>query len=150
MRAPSLGRAVALSAVLALFAGCGDDDDGSVTADTGSTILTTSIPADETTTGRSDESSTSAAAPAGTVIELTISGGEVTRGGGRVSVPLGDPVVIQVDADEADELHLHGYDLYLELVPGETAELRFDATIPGVFELEGHDSGVVVAELEIS
>ena len=51
--------------------------------------------------------------------------------------------------DEHDEVHVHGYDLYLDLEAGEPAELRFTADIPGVFEAELHHSGIVLAELQI-
>ena len=147
MRAPSLGRAVALSLAVALLAGCSGDDAGTGSDTTAST--TSGTVADDPVISADSKASSSTTTPTGTVVEITIAGGQVTEGGGRIAIPLGDPVVLRVTADEPEELHLHGYDLYFD-VGGDVIEHFFEATIPGVFELEGHDSGVVVAELEIS
>ncbi|NEK87906.1 hypothetical protein GCU60_19375 [Blastococcus saxobsidens] len=100
-----------------------------------------------------DPATASPAAPAeaaGQRIEVQVAGGQVTGDTGRVPVPLGEPVTLVVTGDAADELHLHGYDLTAELVPGQPAELQFDATIPGVFELELHDAGTVLLTLQVS
>ena len=45
---------------------------------------------------------------------------------------------------------MHGYDLDADLAPGAPAELTFDATIPGVFEVELHDAGTVLLSLQVS
>lgn len=83
------------------------------------------------------------------IIEVMVMDGDIT-GGGRIPVSLGDEVLVRITADTADEVHLHGYDLLVALEAGVTAELRFDADIPGVFELELHDARLPLAELEIS
>lgn len=85
----------------------------------------------------------------GTVVEISLVDG-VVGGGGRIAIALGDTVTLRVTSDVADSLHLHGYDLVADLAPGAPAELTFEATIPGVFELETHHhGGIVLAELEI-
>ncbi|MCF6746297.1 hypothetical protein E9529_18875 [Blastococcus sp. KM273128] len=86
---------------------------------------------------------------AGRRIEVAFAGGRVTGDTGRVPVPLGEPVTVVVTSDVADEAHLHGYDVLAALVPGQPAELAFDATIPGVFELELHDAGTVLLTLQV-
>ncbi|MDP5182309.1 hypothetical protein QOZ88_06635 [Blastococcus sp. BMG 814] len=86
---------------------------------------------------------------AGQRIEVAVAGGRVIGDTGRVPVPLGEPVTVVVTSDVADEVHLHGYDRLAELVPGQPAELAFDATIPGVFELELHDAGTVLLTLQV-
>lgn len=86
--------------------------------------------------------------PAGT-FEIEVTGTEVV-GGGRISVAVGDDVTILVSADVVDEAHLHGYDLYADIGPGETGTIRFVASIPGVFELELESSGLLLAEVEVS
>lgn len=141
--------AVVLVGALAL-AGCGDDEASTETADqtpiedTGSTTApATSEGADQTS------SSTTAAAPQRTVIEVTVAGGQV-EGGGRTSVPLGDAVTIRVASDVADHVHLHGYDVLADVAAGGTAELTFTADIPGVFEVELEDARLPLLELEIS
>jgi heme/copper-type cytochrome/quinol oxidase subunit 2 len=82
-------------------------------------------------------------------IEVTVAGGEVTGDTGRVHVPAGTSVTLVVTSDVADEVHVHGYDLTAELVPGQPAELPFDATIPGVFEVELHEAGTVLLSLQV-
>jgi len=41
-------------------------------------------------------------------------------------------------ADEIVELHLHGYDRYLTVHPGEEAVMRLDANLAGRFAIEAH------------
>lgn len=81
---------------------------------------------------------------------MTVAAGNVTSGGGRQEANLGDTVTIRVTSDVADSIHLHGYDVEVEVPAGDTAELVFDATIPGVFEAELEDAGVPLLKLEIS
>ncbi len=81
--------------------------------------------------------------------EITVTGGEVT-GAERISVPLGARITLVISSDIADEAHLHGYDLHAEVGPGTDGELVFDATIPGIFELELEESGLVLTEVEVS
>ncbi|MGY1985326.1 hypothetical protein ACI792_03790 [Blastococcus sp. SYSU DS0669] len=86
---------------------------------------------------------------AGRRIEVRYADGQVTGGTSRVPVPVGEPVTVVVTSDVADEAHLHGYDVLAGLVPGQPAELTFDATIPGVFELELHRAGTVLLTLQV-
>lgn len=80
----------------------------------------------------------------GPVVELTV-GEEATRH----SVSVGDEVMVIVTGDVTDEIHVHGYDLVADLVPGQPATMTFTADIPGVFEIELHDAGTLLAELEV-
>lgn len=91
-----------------------------------------------------------AEAPDGTRFEVQVAGGRVTGDTGRLPVALGEQVTVTVTGDRPDELHLHGYDVTAELVPGTPAELTFDATVPGVFELELHEAGTVLLTLQVS
>ena len=129
-----------------VLAACGDDDDRPAASEaTTSTSITTNHSDDETTT----TSTPPAPEEDESTIEVTVSGGTVT-GGGRHRVPLGHTVNLRVTSDEADEVHLHGYDLTLDLEAGAPAVLTFDATIPGVFEAELHDAAIPLVELEVS
>lgn len=67
-----------------------------------------------------------------------------------MAIPLGAEATVRVVADIADEAHLHGYDLFVDLEPGVPAEIVFVADIPGVFELELEGSGLLLAEIEVS
>lgn len=83
------------------------------------------------------------------LVEIQVTGSTVV-GGGKVAIPLGEEATIRVVADTADEAHLHGYDLSADLEPGVAAEIVFVASIPGVFELELEEAGLLLAEIEVS
>jgi hypothetical protein len=92
--------------------------------------------ASESTDASSSSASTSAANELR--LEVDASAGQVGGDAGRVPVPEGTHVTLVVTSDVPDEVHLHGYDVEAPLEPGTPAELSFDATIPGVFEVELH------------
>jgi hypothetical protein len=132
---------IPLSLVLAGCAGTEAPD----AAEPGSSA---SAPADGGASG-SSTTTTSPPAPAGTALEVQVAGGTVTGDTGRVPVPLGDAVTVTITSDTSDEAHLHGYDVTADLPAGTPAELRFDATIPGVFQLELHEAGTVLLTLQV-
>lgn len=82
-------------------------------------------------------------------IEVTVADGEVSPPATEHAFELGDEVTLTITSDEADELHLHGYDEELALPAGEAATLTFTADIPGVFEAELHESGLLLFELKV-
>ncbi len=90
-----------------------------------------------------------APAPASQRIEVTVAGGRVDGGTDRVPVRAGTPVTLVVTSDAADEVHVHGYDLSADLAPGTPATVEFDATVPGVFEVELHDAGTLLLSLQV-
>ncbi|TKJ35161.1 hypothetical protein [Blastococcus sp. CCUG 61487] len=105
---------------------------------------------DSTSTDRgSAETSAPAPSSAATAFEVQVTGGQPTGDTGRVLVPLGNRVTVTITSDAPDEAHLHGYDVLVDLEPGTPAELAFDATVPGVFELELHDAGTVLQTLQV-
>jgi hypothetical protein len=89
-----------------------------------------------------------AGAPTEQVYTLSIRGGQV-EGPALIRVPRGTPLVLRITSDVADELHLHGYDLTLDLPAGQTAELRFNADIAGRFEYELHRAHAEIGALEV-
>jgi hypothetical protein len=62
---------------------------------------------------------------------------------------VGNTVRITVTSDEHDELHVHGYDLEAELMPGEPGTIEFVANQTGLFEVEGHHSGLQLFQLVV-
>ena len=83
-------------------------------------------------------------------IEVTVAGGKASGDTGRVPVAVGTSVTLVVTGDLADEVHVHGYDKEADLSPGQPTEVQFDATIPGVFEVELHKAGTVLLRLQVS
>ncbi len=153
-------RAMILVVPVLLLAACGDGSVASTAAtvapsSTASpTTTTTTVPspvdsAPATTTTVSEPSTTTEAVSVGKVIEVIVDGSGIVTGGGRVSVELGDEITLSVTSEVADEVHVHGFDLYLDLEPGITGHLTFAADVPGVFEIELERSRVVLVDLEV-
>ena len=141
----ALRRTTRLAAIVFVVAGiglsaCSDDaDDG--TASTTSNPSTTVVVA--TTAG-----ATTTTAPSGSVAAFTFTGGNVS-GDSRVTVKLGDQVTIRMVSDVAEEVHVHTYDLTVDLEPGVPGEITFTADIPGVHEVELEDSHLRITSLEV-
>jgi len=57
----------------------------------------------------------------------------------RIRVAQGDVLELAFTSDERAELHLHGYDKLVTVVPGAPAMLRLDAKIAGRFAIEAHN-----------
>lgn len=75
---------------------------------------------------------------AGLSLQVEIADGEVSPPPDQVRVNHGERMRIQVSSDQADEVHLHGYDLSPEVTPSAPAVLEFTADQVGRFELERH------------
>jgi Multicopper oxidase len=58
-----------------------------------------------------------------------------------VRVVKGDTVELVFTGDEPAELHMHGYDIKLDLKANEPGKIQFTATIAGRFPLEVHRFG---------
>ena len=61
----------------------------------------------------------------------------------------GDTVRLRFVSDVAEEVHIHGYDRYVQVPAGGSARTRFTANAEGVFEIESHGSGEILANLEV-
>ncbi len=82
----------------------------------------------------------------GRQIDLVIEDGPRLGGDDAVVVTQGDDVVIQVVSDADAQLRLHGYDLNLDVAPGELGTLSFHAELSGRFPLTLHSYGGVHGE----
>jgi hypothetical protein len=84
------------------------------------------------------------------VVVLDVRDGDVVGGPQTFDLEVGDEVVLRVTGDEVDEVHVHGYDLSASLVPDTPVEMRFDADIPGVFDIELEQRHLRLAVLRVS
>ena len=91
----------------------------------------------------------SPAPPVAEEIRIRVRNGRV-QGPGRLTVDSGSRVRIVVTSDASDEVHVHGYDLKEEVSPGRAATLELEATIPGVFEVELENAGLLLVRLEVT
>ena len=90
------------------------------------------------------------AAEADVVIEVDFAGGEVTVEDDRISIDRDSTVALVITSDVAEHVHVHGFDLFADVAPGQPATLVFAADVPGVFEIEFEDSFTFITELEVS
>jgi hypothetical protein len=116
-------------------------DNGNDNA-SGSTTTTGTAASASTTT-----STTPPASPPPANVRIVVRGGEPMDGIRNVTVSKGRQVVLIVDSDVADEVHVHGYNLKRDVTPGTPARLPFRATINGTVEVELEQRGVPLARI---
>lgn len=80
---------------------------------------------------------------------VRLADGRPVGGVATVSVDRGDEVLITVEADSPNEVHLHGYDIEHDAVPGRPARFDFTAELEGIFELESHTSNEQLVRLVV-
>jgi hypothetical protein len=126
-----------LAAVTAL-AGCGSSNGGGNASPGGDETLT-ATPAAQAGAPPSDAK----------VIGVTVTADSVSPDGVRVSVQLNQPVVFEIDATTAGELHVHSTPAKaIEYPAGKSrVEIRIDK--PGVIEVEIEQLGKQVVQLEV-
>lgn len=152
IRLAMLGSASLLAVVGAC--GGGDTDAGpAVPTSSTSTVQVTGAPTTNlgttTSTTSTTVTTTTTTIEAGPVeIAVSVEAGSV-EGGGRILVELNTEVRLIVAADVADEVHLHGYDIFVDVTPTTPATLEFVANIPGIFEVELESAGLVLLELVV-
>ncbi len=67
----------------------------------------------------------------------------------RIDARRGQRVVLVVRSQIEDHVHVHGYDLFADVVPGRPARITFRADVPGRFEIELEDSHQQIADLRV-
>jgi heme/copper-type cytochrome/quinol oxidase subunit 2 len=139
-----------LVAVALLVTACGAESESTTTTTTPTTTTAAESTTTTTSTTTTEATTTTSTEPADPyTFEIGIEGSTVT-GGGRIAVPVGETVTLLITSDIDDQVHIHGYDLFVDLEAGVTAEVSFAADIPGVVEIETHEGALVVATLEAS
>jgi predicted small secreted protein len=82
-------------------------------------------------------------------IEISVANGKVEPPTHRQEVAKGDTVKLVVTTDEADEVHVHGVDIEKETTPGKPVTITFVAKDPGIYEVETHESGLQLVQIEV-
>jgi heme/copper-type cytochrome/quinol oxidase subunit 2 len=134
--------AVAIVVAIAAFAIArpGDDDDGDQA----------SVPAatEREQTG-ADRRTPPARPPEPEVERVRVRGGEPVGGVKELQFEKGDEVRLAVTSDAPAHVHVHGYDLFEDAGPGQTARFKFEADIEGIFEIELEETATQIAELRV-
>ena len=147
-------RAALVPALVAvLLAGCaaGQEQDDTASAPAPASASPSAAPSAAASAAPSAvPSPTPSPTPSVRTVEVAYAGGQVTGTSGREEVPVGEQVVLRISSDVAEEVHVHGYDLEGTIPAGGSVDIPVTATIPGVFEVELHDSGKVLFQLRVA
>jgi len=108
----------------------------------------TETEAESETGSTSTSTTTTPSVPASQTINVV--NGQPQGGVKTVSFKKGDQVVLKVNSDVADEIHVHGYDLKKDVEKGGSVTFRFKGTIEGRFEVELENAGTQIANLEVT
>jgi hypothetical protein len=133
---------IAVVAIVVLTVGGGSDDtttDDSANTSAQQTATATATPTAEDGQEESTPTPTPKPQPpllqAGKVAKLRFDEGETVR--------------FRVRSDKPEHVHIHGYDIMKDVDAGKTANVAFNATITGIFEVEFEDSAEQIAELRV-
>lgn len=141
-RSPALLAAAVLLAVSA----CGSDRDSQAAASptTPSPTGSTSAPPPSPSPTPSEEERDRAVE-----IRVSVADGKVKPATRRVEVGRDSQVRLLITSDVDDEVHVHGYDLAATLEAGRTTTVELVADQRGIFEVETHDSGLTLLQLQV-
>lgn len=154
MKLQSLSRpislpAAALVAALAITGCSGATEDDSTTV--------SGAPAERPTTTATADSDGPTASPtadepeeqAGPLLEVVIAGEKVSPNAQEIALGVGEPLTVTVDSNRAGELHVHSKpEQYVEFNQG-ASEHELVIKTPGEVEVEDHETGAVVALIEV-
>lgn len=84
-----------------------------------------------------------------TTLDIVVSHGKVRPAPGRTEIKKGRVIELRVRSDRADTLHVHGYDKEARLPAGKAVTLAFTADRTGLFEVETHESGLLLTQLVV-
>ena len=79
-------------------------------------------------------------------VNVRVGSGNAPR---RLKAREGRRLVLIITADVSDHVHVHGYDRLADVRPGRPARISLRLTIPGIFEIELEEHGLLIAELEV-
>jgi hypothetical protein len=89
-------------------------------------------------------------AQADTTVDVQVKDGEIVSDTPkRVEASQGDTVRVVVRSDVPDTIHLHGYGAEAPTKPGTPATLTFTADRSGLFEVETHETGLLLFQLVV-
>jgi hypothetical protein len=146
-----MSRVLAVLGLVAVVVACSPETAPTTTTvvnPTSTAAASTTLPTTSPTTTVTAPTTSTTTRPAPPRIE--VEDGAKREGPDLVSVRLGDQVVIEIEADLADEVHVHGYDLHFPTVPGEVTTVEFEANVAGIFEVELEASGLHLLDLEVT
>ncbi|MFI7586675.1 hypothetical protein ACIB24_06320 [Spongisporangium articulatum] len=131
---------LAIGSALALTACSGGSSGTTSVTSTPSPVATVSAAASETP---------ATSAPDGPEISVTVKGRKVTPSPGRVEVPKGGVLTLNITVDHDDEVHLHGPDAELEVKAGVPGSVMAEYDTAGVYEVELHHPSLLLFQVVV-
>lgn len=130
-----------LAAGTLLVAGCGGGGSENAKGSSSSTAPSTVSPSDM---------QNQQAAPNRLNIDLTVKGGEANPTNAQLEAKVKEPIVIRVNSDVADELHVHSTpDHTFKIEPNKAMQFQFSVDVPGNVDIELHQLGKTVATVSV-
>ena len=131
----------ALAAGALLIAGCGGGGSGGAQSSSGQPSASTVSPSDMQNEQK---------APDRLLIDVTIKGGEINPTNAQLEAKTNEPIVVKVDSDVADELHVHStpdHTFKVEAKPGQ--QFQFSVDVPGKVDIELHHLEKTIATVQV-
>jgi len=140
----------AVAASVVALAGCGGDD-GTDAVTTTETVATATTDTTTTETAPAETTPTTPTTPVAQakVVTIRVVGGQPQGGIQRPTIEQGEKVVLVVRSDSGEAVHLHGYNIEKDVVPGQAVRMPFTANIAGRFEVELHPTDALLAVVEV-
>jgi hypothetical protein len=132
-----------LTAAALITAGCGGGSDTGNQASSGPS-------SSQPSTVNPSDMSNDQAPPARLVVDVTIKGGNVTPTNQQLQAALKEQIVIRVDSDAADELHVHStpdHKFNVEAKPNQS--FQFTVDVPGKVDVELHKLNKTIATITV-
>lgn len=143
MRSTRTALAATVAAAL-LLSGCGADDSGPA-ADPGTDTSAASTPSDEESTDAGEDKPR----PEGPFADITFEGESATPNGERIDLGVGEELTLRISSDREGELHVHSTPEQEISFPAGQSERKLVIDQPGVVDVEDHESGLVLLQLEV-
>ncbi|MGX9675082.1 hypothetical protein [Mycobacterium sp. HM-7] len=128
----------AVAGVVALaLAGCGKNESAPGSSSSATATGTTQL-------------SNPQAPPARVYIDVTIAGGTATPLNQQVQAKLGEPIILRVNSDAADQLHVHSNPEHtFNVKPEKDQQFQFTVDVPGQVDVELHHLDKTVATITV-
>ncbi len=134
----SLMTLAATGAVALLVAGCG----GSTSSENTSTAASGGTAAPAMTDQQTP--------PERVVLDVTIAGGNVTPTNQQVQAKVKQPIIVRVNSDVADQLHVHSSPEHtFDIKPENGQAFQFSVDVPGKVDVELHHLDKTVATITV-
>ncbi len=102
------------------------------------------------TTGPETTASDSPQQQSNLVIDVTIAGGVVSPVNAELTAVVGEPIMLVVNSDAADEIHVHSIpDRAFDVAAQQNQRFEFTVTVPGRVEVELHRSERTIAIIQV-